>query len=78
MGELPPPQVQPSRPFLTTGVDYAGPNLLRLGTTRRKTITRGYNFIFVCFVTRAVHTEVVTGFTRETFLAALRSFIARR
>jgi hypothetical protein len=25
MGELPSAQVQPSRPFLTTGVDYAGP-----------------------------------------------------
>jgi hypothetical protein len=25
MGELPPSRVQPARPFLTTGVDYAGP-----------------------------------------------------
>jgi hypothetical protein len=39
MGELPSPRVQPSRPFLTTGVDYAGPISLRLGTTHSKTVT---------------------------------------
>jgi len=76
MGELPPPRVQPLRPFLTTGVNYAGPISLRLGTTRSKTITKGYIAIFVCFVTRAVHNEVVTSLTTEAFLAALRRFIA--
>jgi len=41
-------------------------------------ITKGYIAIFVCFVTMAVHTEVVTSLTTEAFLAALRRFIARR
>jgi hypothetical protein len=78
MGELPPTPVQPSRPFLKTGVDYAGPISLRLGTTYSKTITKGYIAIFVCFVTKAVHIEVVTNLTTEAFLAAPRRFIARR
>jgi hypothetical protein len=78
MGELPAARVQPSRPFLTTGVDYAGPIQLRLGTTRSKTITKGYTAIFICFATKAVHIEVVTSLTTEAFLAALRRFIARR
>jgi len=78
MGELPSTRVQPSRPFLTTGVDYAGPISLRLGPPRSKTITKGYIAIFVCFVTKAVHIEVVTSLTTEAFLAALRRFIARR
>jgi hypothetical protein len=78
MGELPPSRVQPSRPFLTRGVDYAGPISLRLGTPRSQTIKNGYTAIFVCFVTKAVHIEVVTSLTPETFLAALRRFIARR
>ena len=60
MAELPSARVQPSRPFLTTGIDYAGPISLRLGTTRSKTIIKGYIAIFVCFTTRAVHVEVVT------------------
>ena len=78
MGELPTARVQPSRPFLTTGVDYAGPVSLRLGTPRSKTIIKGYIAIFVCFATKAIHIEVVTSLTTESFLAALRRFIARR
>jgi len=78
MGELPSTRVQTSRPFLTTGMDYAGPILLRLGPPRSKTITKGYLAIFLCFVTKAVHIEVVTSLTTEAFLAALRCFIARR
>jgi TRAP-type uncharacterized transport system fused permease subunit len=78
MGELPSTRVQPSRLFLTTGVDYAVPISLLLGTTRTKTKTKGCIAIFVCFVTKAVHIEVVTSLTTEAFLAALRRFIARR
>jgi len=78
MGELPSPRVQPSRPFLTTGIDYAGPISLRLGTPRSKTITKGYIAIFVCFATKAVHIEVMINLTTEAFLAALRRFVAHR
>jgi hypothetical protein len=50
MGELPSPRVQPSRSFLTTGVDYAGPISLRMGTTRSKTVTKGYiAFCLLCY-----------------------------
>jgi len=78
MGQLPSSRVQPSRPFLTTGVDYAGPVSLRLGPPRSKNIIKGYIAIFVCFATKAIHIEVVTSLTTESFLAALRRFIARR
>jgi len=49
-----------------------------MGTPRSKVITKGYIAIFVCFATKAVHIEVVTNLTTESFLAALRRFIARR
>jgi len=78
MGQLPSTRVQPARPFTTTGVDYAGPIMLRLGSTRSKQTTKGYIAIFVCFVTKAVHIEVVRSLTTEAFLAALRRFVARR
>jgi len=77
-GELPSTRIQPSRPFLSTGGDYAGPISLRLGPPRRKTIKKRYIAIFVCFVTKAVHIEVVTSLSTEAFLAALGRFIARR
>jgi len=38
----------------------------------------GYIAIIVCFVTKAVHIEIVTSISREIFFAALRSFNARR
>jgi len=49
-----------------------------MGTHRSKVITKGYIAIFVCFATKAVHIEVVTSLTTESFLAALRRFIAGR
>jgi len=78
MGELPSTQVENSRPFLTTGVEYAGPISLRLGPPRSQSITKAYIAIIVCFVTKSVHVEVFTSLTTEIFLAALRRFIARR
>jgi len=78
MADLPSTLVQPSRPFLNTGVDYAGPVSLRIRTSRRKTIIEGYIAIFVCFATKANHIEVVTSLITEAFIAALRRFIARR
>ena len=78
MVELPSTGIQTLRPFLTIGVDYAGPISLRLGPPGNKTITKGYIAVFVCFVTKAVHIEAVTSLSTESFLAALRRFIASR
>jgi len=78
MGELPSTRGQPSRPFLNTGVDYAGPISLEVGTPRSNTIIKDYIPIFVCFATKAVHIEAVTSLTTEAFLSALRRIIARR
>jgi hypothetical protein len=75
MGKLPSTKVQPSKPYYTTGVDYAGPIILKLGTPRSKVTSKGYITIFVCFVTKSIHLEVVTSLTTEGFLASLRRFI---
>jgi len=78
MCELPSSRIQASRPFLITGVDYAGPISLRLRPPRSKTIRKVYIALFVCIVTKAVHIEVDTSLSTEAFLAALGRFIARR
>jgi len=49
-----------------------------VGTPCSKTITKGKIAIFVCFVTKGVHIEVVTSSTTEVFLASPRRFISRR
>jgi hypothetical protein len=78
MGDLPSSRVVPGRAFLRCGVDYAGPFLLRTLAPRSKTEIKCYLAIFVCFVTRAIHLEVVSSLSTDHFLAALRRFVSRR
>ena len=80
MGDLPKARVNPSGfPFESAGVDYAGPIRLKEGKRRGKVReTKAYIAVFVCLSTKAVHLELVTDLTTETFLAAFRRFTARR
>lgn len=78
MAPLPAVRVTPSRPFTYSGVDYAGPFPVRTTKGRGNKSTKGYVAVFVCMVTRAVHLEVVSDYSSETFLAAFDRFVARR
>jgi len=78
MGYLPQERVTPSRPFLNTGVDYAGPVQLRTTRGRGHRAYKAFISVFVCLSTRAVHLEAVSDYTAEAFLAALRRFTSRR
>lgn len=78
MGELPAVRVSPQRAFLNSGVDYAGPVMLRTSKGRGHHATKGYICLFVCMATRAIHLEAVTDLTSQAFLAAFRRFVARR
>ncbi|XP_043267674.1 uncharacterized protein [Venturia canescens] len=78
MGQLPISRVTPARPFLFSGVDYAGPVSLKSWRGRGSKCHKGWLCIFVCFATSAMHLEVVTGLTTDGFLAALRRFTGRR
>lgn len=77
MGDLPKSRITPSRPFYISGVDYAGPFLIR-EKSRSKTIIKSYLCVFVCFSTKAVHFELATDLSTKAFLNCLRRFIARR
>lgn len=78
MGELPLSRVTLSHPFLHTGVDYAGPLQIRATKGRGHKSYKGYIAIFVCLSTKAIHIEVVSDMTSDSFLAAFRRFTARR
>ncbi len=47
MGQLPAPRVTPSPPFSKTGMDFAGPFLLKRGYTRKPVIIKAYICILV-------------------------------
>ncbi|XP_024882104.1 uncharacterized protein LOC112461185, partial [Temnothorax curvispinosus] len=53
IADLPRPRVTPARPFQYTGVDYAGPILLRTAPGRGHKATKGFLVVFVCLSTRA-------------------------
>ncbi|XP_055906323.1 uncharacterized protein LOC129941659 [Eupeodes corollae] len=77
MGNLPTDRVQPARAFLKSGVDFCGPFQTTYKLRRQRT-SKSYVAVFVCFVVKAVHLEVVSDLTTEGFIAALKRFVARR
>lgn len=78
MGNLLKNRLNPAPPFYTTGVDYCDPFLLKDRKGRGCKITKGYVSLFICFVTRAIHLQLVSDLTKDAFIAALHRFIARR
>ncbi|XP_072389396.1 uncharacterized protein [Diabrotica undecimpunctata] len=78
MGNLPSSRLTPSRPFTHSGLDYAGPFLLKDRLTRNYKTIKGYVALFICLATKAIHLEVVSSLTTECFIAALRRFTSRR
>lgn len=78
MGSLPALRVTPNRPFLNSGVDFAGPFDLKKFRGKCNSTYKSYFAIFVCFSTKAVHLEVVIDLSTAAFIAAFRRFISRR
>ena len=78
MGQLPKDRVTAARPFSNVGVDYCGPFYIKERRRRNRAKIKVYVAVFVCLVVKAVHLELVSDMTTETFIAALRRFISRR
>ena len=77
-GQLPPERVTPDSVFSRVGVDYAGPLNIKYGYVRKPTIVKAYVCVFVSLSIKAVHLELVSDLTTQSYIAALRRFIARR
>ena len=78
---IPPPplpeyRVQQSRPFQTTGVDFAGPLYVR--TSDAVGNLKVWLCLYTCCSTRAVHLDLVRNMTATTFMRSFRRFTARR
>lgn len=78
MAVLPRYRVQQIKPFSITGVDYAGPITVRRHRGRSSQTTSAYICLFVCTATKALHLELSSDLSTETFLMAFTRFFARR
>jgi len=75
MADLPESRVSPDKPpFSSVGVDYFRPFQVRRG----RSLLKRYGVIFTCLAIRAVHIEIAHSLDTDSFLLALRRFIARR
>ena len=61
-------------PFTNTGVDCFGPFFTKRGPSKVKC----YGVISTCLTVKAIHIEVVESLSTDSFINALRQFIARR
>ena len=61
-------------PFTVTGVDFTGALYVQMNGAESKV----YICLFTCATTRAIHLEIVTDLSTETFLLALRRFASRK
>ena len=74
MSDLPIDRLSKSSPFDFCGVDFFGPFFVK---SRRSTV-KYYGCLFTCLYSRAVHVETCCNFSSDSFLMALRRFIAIR
>ena len=74
MANLPKERVNPAPPFTYVGVDYFGPFHIK----ERRSVLKRYGALFTCLVSRAIHIEVSNTLNTDSFLQALRRFVARR
>ncbi|GFQ88211.1 uncharacterized protein TNCT_429621 [Trichonephila clavata] len=68
MADLPSARVRIARGFNKVGLDFCGPFLIKLIPGRAKKVYKCYICIFVCFVVRAIHLEIVSNLSIEAVL----------
>ena len=75
IADLPPCRLQANEPpFHNVEMDYFGPFLIK----QKRSLVKRYGCLFSCLSMRAVHTQIANSLTADSFINALRRFIARR
>ena len=74
MADLPLDRFSTEGPFIVTGMDMFGPFYIKEGRKENKRFVA----LFTCMSSRAVHLESTVNINTDSFIQALRRFIARR
>ena len=74
MADLPQERCTEAAPFTYCGVDMFGPPIIK----ERRSELKCYGALFTCFSSQAVHIELSNSLDADSFILALRRFMARR
>ena len=75
MANLPKERLQADDPpFTRIGIDFFGPFEVKLG----RSVVKRYGVIFTCLNIRAIHLELAHSLDTDSYINALKRFIARR
>ena len=75
MADLPAGRLQIHKPsFFSVGIDYFGAFLIK----QKRSLVKRYGCVFTCLTTRAIHIEVAHSLSTDSFICALKRFIAWR
>ena len=77
MGKIPAERLKPAPAWSYSSLDLFGPFEIR-GEANKRSRAKGYGVIINCLLARAVHLEIVTDYSTDAFLLAIRRFIALR
>lgn len=72
---LPKERITENPPFTTTGLDVFGPLYVK-SKREEKPQKKVWCLLFTCFVTRAVHLELLSDMSTDEFLLCFRNFVA--
>ncbi|XP_059053188.1 uncharacterized protein LOC131847604 [Achroia grisella] len=78
MGNLPSQRITPDFPFLSVGLDFAGPFHILNRKGRGSRLIKAYLCLFVCLRYKCIHLEAVNDLSKESFIMTLKRFVARR
>ena len=74
---LPEHRVRQTRPFQTTGVDFASPLFVKTSNGTSTGTSKVWLCLYTCSSTRVVHLDLVIDMTTTTFIRSFRRFSAR-
>ncbi|GFW07338.1 integrase catalytic domain-containing protein [Trichonephila clavipes] len=76
MGNLPYEGVNMAPPFSITGLDLGGPYFVTYKHHRKGVLNKIYVCVCICFVTRAIHLEILSDLTSDAIIATLKRFMS--
>ena len=77
MGQIPKERLKPAPAWTYVSLDLFGPFEIR-GETNKRSRSKGYGVLYNCLLSRAVHVDIATDYSTDTFLLAMRRFISLR